>query len=211
VADKIMDINPWTRIWTNPRETVRKIVDFNPKFRFIALSFLHGLPMLLYMAQDMSLGDTIGWGAILIGAIILATFIGMLSITIGSSLFLWTGKWIGGQGTYYPIRAATSWSNVPNIVIILSWLALILFFKNSLFLANFQNAEFAGSGLALYFVVLLIQAVMSIWSFVILVKGLAEVQKFSAWKGLLNVLIPFFLIMIFFWILSKVLTVFMQT
>ncbi len=211
MSDNTMGINPWTRIWTHPRETIRKIVEFNPKFRFIALSFLHGLPMLFYMAQDMSLGDTFSVPGIILVSIILATFIGMLSITIGSALFLWTGKWIGGQGTYYPIRAAVSWSNVPNLVIVLTWVALILFFKNDLFLASFQKTEFVGNALALYFIVLLVQAVMSIWSLVILIKGIAEVQKFSAWKGLLNVLIPFIMVLFFIWILSKVFTVFMQT
>ncbi|MBS0629985.1 MAG: YIP1 family protein [Verrucomicrobia bacterium] len=210
MSDNTMGINPWTRIWTNPRETIRKIVDFNPKFRFIVLSFLHGLPILFYMAQDLSLGDTYSSAGIILVSVILATLIGMLSITIGSALFLWTGKWIGGQGTYYPIRAASSWSNVPNIVVILGWLALIFYFKNQVFLAGFQKAEFTGNALALYAVVILVQLAMSIWSLVILVKGLAEVQGFSAWKGLLNVLIPFVMLMILAWILGQVATFFLQ-
>lgn len=210
MSNNTMGINPWTRIWTNPRETVRKIVEFNPKFRFLALSFLNGLPMLFYFAQDMSLGDTFSLSGIILISMILAMFIGMLSITIGAALFLWTGKWIGGQGTFYPIRAATSWSNVPNIVILIGWFAWVYYFKNQVFLAGFTNAEFTGNALLIFALVVLVQLVMSIWSTVILVKGLAEVQGFSAWKGLLNVLIPFVIIMIAAWIFGAVLSFFLN-
>lgn len=202
MADKTLGLNPWTRIWTSPRETIRSIVNFNPKFRFIILSFLHGLPTLFYTAQDMSMGNTYSFFAIALTAIILATFIGMLAITIGSALFLWTGKWIGGKATYYPIRAAVSWSNVPNVIIILTWIVLIYFFREQVFLKGFQQTDFIGAAFTGMAIALVVQTVMSIWSFVILVKGLAEVQGFSAWKGLLNVLIPFFMIAILIWVIT---------
>lgn len=210
MSENRLEINPWSRIWTNPRETIRKIVEFNPKYRFAVLSFLHGLPMLFYMAQDLSLGDTFSVAGIVLVCLILSTFLGMLSITIGAALFYWTGKWIGGQGSYYPVRAAVSWSNVPNIVIIFTWLALLFFFRHQVFLAAFQKGQFVGAAFTIYAIILLTQAVMSIWSFVILVKGLAEVQGFSAWKGLLNVLIPFFMIVILSWIISGVLSIFVH-
>jgi len=210
MSDSKLGINPWTRIWTHPRETVRKIVEFNPKFRFLALSFLHGIPMVFYLAQDLSLGDTFSLAGIIIVSLILAIFLGMLSITIGAALLYWTGKWIGGKGSFYPVRAAVSWSNVPNIVIILCWATLIFFFRHQVFLAAFQKGEFVGAALAIYGVVLLVQAVMSIWSLIILIKGLAEVQGFSAWKGLLNVLIPFFMIAILIWLITLVAMLFLR-
>src|SRR5437899_130491 len=130
--DKELGVNPWTHIWTHPRETIRAIVNFNPKYRFIPLSFLHGLPMLFYWAQNLSLGATASLMGIIIGSLILAVFLGMLSITIGSALVLWTGKWIGGKSSYYPIRAAISWSCVPNVLIIIIWAILIFLFGNNL-------------------------------------------------------------------------------
>ena len=38
----------------------------------------------------------------------------MISIT--AALFKWTGKWIGGEGTYQQIRSAVAWSNMPSAV-----------------------------------------------------------------------------------------------
>lgn len=210
MAEKSLGLNPWISIWTAPRETIRSIVNFNAKMGFIILSFLHGLPTLFYSAQDLSMGNIYSLLAIIVGAIVLATFIGMLSITIGSALILWTGRWIGGTATYYPVRAAVSWSNVPNIIVILTWLLSIFYFREQVFLKGFQQTDFTGTAFAVMAVIFIVQTVMSIWSLVILVKGVAEVQGFSAWKGLLNVLIPFFIIAILIWVITGIVTALMQ-
>jgi hypothetical protein len=55
-------------------------------------------------------------------------------------------------------------------------------------------------------ILLLVQLAMSIWGVVILVKGLAEVQGFSAWKGLLNVLIPIVIVFVVFFIIGFLVT-----
>ena len=199
---KTLGVNPWLRIWAKPRDTIAKIVKFNPKHRFIILSFLYGLPMLLHMAQNFSFGEDYTIGGIVIVAIVLATFVGMLAITIASALLLWTGRWIGGEGDYFPVRAAVSWSNVPNIFSILVWAVLIFFFRDKLFLDEFNEQTFAGMQFGIVSGALVLQAILSIWSFIMLIKGLGQVHGFSAWKGILNVLIPFFIIGILIWLIS---------
>lgn len=201
MADKQLGVNPWTHIWTNPRETIRKIVNFNPKYGFFLLSFLYGLPMLFYWAQDLSLGETTSLMGIVIGSVILAIFVGMLSMTIGSALVLWTGKWIGGKSSYYPIRAAISWSCVPNVLSIIIWAVLILLFGKNLFLDSFPQQSLSTGLMLLGVGLVVIQGVLAVWAFVIAVNGIAEVQGFSAWKALLNVLIPFLMVVILVWLI----------
>lgn len=202
MAKDKLGVNPWTHIWIKPRETVRAIVDFNPKHRFWILSFLYGLPMLLHMAQNLSLGGGFTTVGIVIVALVLAVFAGWLGLTIASGLIYWTGKWIGGQASYFPVRAAVSWSNVPNIIAVIVWLVLIFNFRDQIFLAEFDEMNFAGSQMTLLTGALIVQTAIAIWSFILLVKGIGEVQGFSAWKGVLNVLIPFFLAGIFIWVIS---------
>ncbi len=202
MAKKILKVNPWTSIWVKPRNTIRQIVSFNPKFRFVILSFIYGLPTLFHTAQNFSLGETYNMAGIVIAAIVLATFVGMLVITIASGLLLWTGKWIGGKGSYFPVRAAVSWSNVPNVIAIIVWAVLIFIFREQSFMESFEEMNFTGNQMAIASGAVFIQAVLSIWSFVILVKALGQVHGFSSWKGVLNVLIPFFLIGIVIWAIS---------
>lgn len=203
MSDKTLGVNPWTRIWTHPREAVRNVVNYNPKFRFIFLSFIYGFLMSILWAQDLSLGTAFPPMQIVLASLVLATFIGMLSITVGSALIYWTGKWIGGTGEYYPVRAAVTWSNVPNVFSVIIWAVLIYLYKDQVFLADFQQAV-QSPAITATFVVL---GILAIWSFVMLIKGIAEVQGFSAWKGLLNVLIPFFGVGILIWVVTWVISV----
>lgn len=207
MAKKELGINPWLNIWIRPRDTIAKIVKFNPKFRFIILSFLYGLPLLFHTAQNMDLAGKFTTIGIVVASVILATFVGMLGITIGAALVYWTGKWIGGKSSFLPVRAAVSWANVPNALVVLVWVGLIVFFKDKIFTAGFQNATYAGDQLIIFASAVIVQAVLSIWSFVILVKSIGEVQGFSAWKGILNVLIPFFIVGVLFYLLMWLISI----
>lgn len=204
MASDKLDINPWVDIWLKPRQTIRSIVDHNPKYRFVLLAAIYGFPMALRLAQNLSLGQDFTLSAIIITALILAVFLGMIGISIASGLILWTGKWIGGRGSYYPIRAAVSWSNVPNIVTILTWILMIAVFKRDLFSENFVGTPFVGYELAVFTLIFLAQTTAAIWSFIILLKGIGEVQGFSAWKALLNVIIPFVIVVAAVWIVSAI-------
>lgn len=201
-SKKTLGVNPWANIWVKPRETIKKIVKFDPKYRFAILSFLYGLPMLLHMAQNLELGERFTTAGIVVAAVVLATFVGMLGIVIASGLVYWTGKWIGGQSSYINVRAAVSWSNVPNIVSIVVWALMIYNFQDQIFTEAFEDMVMGTSASMGISLAMLLQSAMAIWSFIILVKGLGEVQGFSAWKGVLNVLIPFFMVGIAIWILS---------
>ena len=194
MAKKTLGVNPWINIWVKPRDTVKKIVKFNPKYRFVILSFLYGLPMLLHMAQNLDLGERFTTAGIAVAAVVLATFVGMLAITIASGLVYWTGQWIGGKSTYLNVRAAVSWSNVPNVVAIIVWFIMIYNFRSQIFMDGFEEMVMSTSASMMINVAMLVQSVIAIWSFIILVKSLGEVQGFSAWKGVLNVLIPFFMV-----------------
>lgn len=192
----------WVKICTQPRETIKRIVSANVKYGFIALSGIYGFNMLMHIAQTLSVGQDFSLTGIIIGAIILSIFLGMFAISVTAGLVYWTGQWIGGKGSYLPIRAAVAWSNVPNIVNIILWFLLMGYFGSSLFTANFSQMQFSGGELAFTSIVFALQTIFSVWSLVLLVKTIGQVQGFSAWKGLLNILIPFFMIGAAVWIIS---------
>jgi hypothetical protein len=77
---------------------------------------------------------------------------------------------------------------VPNLVSTILWLPLI-------FLVGFGLVGFDSPGVgsrvlgALLVQNIVIGVVFRVWSIVILCKGLGEVQGFSAWKGLQNLVL----------------------
>jgi hypothetical protein len=202
-----LEINPWLKMWTKPKETIRALVTFDPRYRFLTLCAIYGIPSMLQLAQSMSLGYSYSLVGILIGSIFLSIFAGMIGITISSALLYMTGKWIGGVGSYLQIRCAVSWSNVTNIASILLWASLIASFKIGYFTDAFATAPLTQGQSWLFTGTFFIQAVVSIWSFVLLVQSLSEVQGFSVWKALLNVFISFGIVVVFFWMLGLLIVV----
>jgi hypothetical protein len=203
MPDKL-SVNPWLEIWVKPRETIRAIVQYNPKYLFWLLSWIYGFPALLQFAQNASLGESLSLLPILLGTFIVAPFIGMLGITIISGLLYWTGQWIGGKASYNYVRAAVTWSNVPNLVNVAIWIVLATTFGGGLFMRSFGESSFLGYQQVVVFFAFLIQVIVAVWGFIIGLKTLGEVQGFSAWKALLNVLIPFFMVVIGLWILTSI-------
>jgi hypothetical protein len=191
-----LSINPWTQMWVKPRETIRAIIQTNPGYMYPLLCFIYGFPMALQLAQNFSLGNRFHVAGIVVGALILAMILGVVMINIATALFSWTGKWIGGVGTYQQIRAAVAWSNMPSVVNIAIWMINIAVFGVRIFRSDFVETQFVGNELSIIFMTALVQLVIAVWAFVIMLKALGEVQGFSAWKALLNILIPIFVIFI---------------
>jgi len=199
MGDKL-PVNPWLGMWVRPRETIKEIVKFNPKHLFPLLAGIYGFPMVLQFAQNISLGDRLPAWAVVVISLALAVFVGMLGITVVSGLLYWTGGWIGGKAKFQEVRSAVAWSNVPNTVNCAIWLIMAAVFGARLFNRGFSEMPFMGYELTVVFFAFLAQVVISVWGFIVVLKALGEVQGFSAWKALLNVLIPFFMVMIGFWI-----------
>ncbi len=194
------NVRPWLRMWTAPRQTIRSIVQKNPKQGFIWLSVVYGFPALLHLAQSRSLGDVISLAAIFIGALLFSPLIGMLGITVSSALFYWTGKWLGGKAPFLHVRAAVSWSNIPNVATSAIWLLLMALFGRGLFVNAFIMAPMPGFLGFVACALCLLQLGLWIWSFVLFLKAFGEVQGFSAWKALVNVIMLIVLVLIVSWL-----------
>jgi hypothetical protein len=197
-------INPWFNMWVHPRKTIRRIVAIKPNVGFVWLSAIYGFPLMMQISQALSLSLFLSWELIVLGSIILAPFVGMVGILIASALFTWIGRWLGGNATFEQVKAAVTWSNVPLIMTSLSWIACLVVFRGMLFYEGFFQSAFIGSELTLISVVGGVQSAIAIWSLVLLVAGLAEVQEFSAWKALVNIILPFILLTVALWALMWV-------
>ncbi len=187
-------------MWLHPRLTVRRIIDTEPTRGFLPLSAIYGFPVLMQVAQTLSLGNTFSWPVILLTAILFSLFVGALGITLSSGLLFWVGKWIGGAGSFKEVRAAVAWSNVPTTVTCLLWIVWTLLYGQSLFFDGFWQAEReVGMFPGLMAGLTLVQLAASLWSLALLFGALAEVQRFSVWKAALNVFLLFVLLVLAMW------------
>jgi len=193
MGDKL-SVNPWIGMWVRPRETIRAIVQYNPAYLFPLLCFIYGFPLLLQIAQNLFLGDQYPLVGIVGVTLVGATIAGIVALNFVAGLLYWTGKWIGGIGSFQTVRSAIAWSSIPNAVSSLIWIINMGMFGSRLFTQGFMETPFVGGELAVVFFLSIVQVVIAIWALIMVLKALGEVQGFSAWKALLNVLIPFFVI-----------------
>lgn len=197
--------NPWLSIWTSPRETIRQINEQNPNRALFALCWIYGFSALLNLSQSMMLGASLSTIAILIIALILAPLYGYINFSIWSFFVHIVGKLFKGAATFKSVRSAYAWSSVPILINVPLWLLMVALFGHQLFL-NMPNAEtLSGGKVFILFAVLILKVIISVWSFVIYVIGLSEVQKYSVLRSIFNILVTAVLVAVLVYILWMIL------
>jgi hypothetical protein len=180
-----LTLNPWTSIWFRPRATIRQIVDTDPKYMVIPLAMAVGAVRSLQRVTTTEMLD----GMSLTTAILIMSGVGLVLGPIGlygwGWLVRWTGGWLGGGvATPEEARAALAWGHLPTVALIPIFLANLLLFGTDAggqLILEVENTLFAAMR-ALIFCVF-------VWTTVSLTKCVAEVHRFSAWRGFFTVLV----------------------
>ncbi len=193
--------NPWLSIWVQPRATIRQIVMENPKRSLWLLAAIYGFSALLNSFQSVSLGMSFGVIPIFLIALILGPIWGYIVFAVWSWVISWTGKWLKGEGSFQKIRAAYAWSCVPLILNDLLWIVMIVLFGQALFIHFPEGYQLTNGQSSLLFIILIAKVVLAIWSLVIYLNALAEVQQYSVLRAIGNVIIAGIIIGIVFAIL----------
>ncbi len=172
-------INPWREVWLHPRNTIKAILKYNPKYMVLPLAALAGIAN---SAIEFELMDGIIGGSSFIGSSIVAALLGILSLYISGFLLSLTGRWLKGKANALKLRAAVAWSGVPIVASLLLFIPLF-FALNSSAIGTVTMSAFVSMGLG-------------VWSLVLYVGMISEVQKFSIWKSILNILLVIIILLI---------------
>ncbi len=181
--------NPWLTIWTRPRETIRSIVQENPKRSLWLLAFIYGLASLVGNYQSISFHSKISFSIWIVAMIALAAVWGYAIFAIWSYVIVWVGKIFKGKADFQAARAAYAWSCVPLIGSLFLWGLLWVFFPQIVISGGSPEIMVTGFSAIALFLIVLGKAALSIWSLVIYLQALAEVQQFSVLKAIGNVIL----------------------
>jgi hypothetical protein len=189
-------LNPWISMWVEPRETIQQIISSNPTRTVLLLAALSGFGSALDKASIKSMGDMFELPIIFSIAAIAGPIGGILSLYLGGALVRWTGTWIGGVASSQNIRAALAWSSVPLIWALLIWIPELALIGDELFTSETPRMDASYTLLLAFLGLSLIELVIAIWTLVILLKSLGQVQGFSAWRALGNLLLSVLVILV---------------
>lgn len=184
--------NPWWTIWFRPRRTVRWIVDGQVPPNWMPVVVLGAVGVLLNVVN--------AWLAIPAAprvALARWSLISLLTmlfwVLCGPFVLALYGRRRGGVGNSRQLRHALAWSYAPIAVSTLSWIPLWIITDGAAY-----SVEFALDG-PLRFVALLLFLAISVarvWSLVIAVVAVAEVQEFSLWRAFDSLFLLFVLTLI---------------
>ena len=96
---------------------------------------------------------------------------------------------MGGEGTTAGVRAVYIWAMVPQIWGLLMWLPAIVIFRAELFTTARPTITNDFLLLIGYMGFLLLQITLQLWSAVLLVAALSEIEEFSIWRAIAALLI----------------------
>ncbi len=185
----------WISMWTNPRPTIRAIVNLNPKFGVFYLATIYALQNNLVCSSYWSLGLSFPFYAILLASVVLSPFLGVIWVYFTGWVLYITGKWFGGQAPMSHLRTAAAWSKIPSCISLFMWLILLISDSDMTFI----HAVSGPAALFMNFILL----ILGVWSFVLLIQSVRELQDFSIGKSFLNIVVSelfsfVFIIFIFF-------------
>lgn len=189
-------MNPWISMWTKPRKTMRYIINDNPRKYIIPLAMIYGILTALDKACLRSMGNTFSLWSILLIAIVGGSIGGICYVYLNALLLQWTGKWIGAKGSTEHIRAALTWGSIPYILISILWIPELILYGEEMFTTATPMMDSNLSLCMLLMVLGVIEFIGSVWSTIVGLKCLGEVQGFSAWKALGNCLLAGLVILV---------------
>ncbi len=198
--------NPWLKICTQPRRTIRLLARHNVNYRLIAVCavlafrkiffFLNStFSLVLRDPSRFQLFVFISALSVKYFALIfpLSIFFEYLYFNLFAASVFFFGKLIKGAGNFKEIRAAIYWTSVPNIGNTFAWIGISLMFFSNVLVRILFNTDILP---ILAFIYLFVQIFFGVWAFIIRVQAISEVQKFSVWMALLNLLLFFLAVLV---------------
>lgn len=177
---------PWLSIWTRPRATIRYLVATQPTRYVLLLALISGLSQNLNGIDErhISLGFTAT--QLMLICAVAAPITGWIGLYLFAAVLGWTGTWIGGRARPVDLRCAIAWAGIASIPILVCIFAQLLLLGDEAFLSDPASLSEPSSLLISFAILELMKFALSIWWTVLLIKCIAQVQGFSAWRGVGN-------------------------
>jgi hypothetical protein len=175
-------------MFTAPSETIKAIIEYNPKYGFFQLASIFFLQSFFFVVTRHSINLPFNYFLSIIIALIISPFLGAVIFYINSYFLYLTGKLLKSDAKFSDVLASYAWSKIPVVIDLIMWLTLFIFIKDPKFF-NYS------SSVSIIFVDI-ISISTSIWSFCLLVLSLKTVCKFSTIKAIFNIFLAFLLLFI---------------
>lgn len=183
-------------LWSKPREAFHYINEQKYEKYMKVLLVLAGISRALDRASLKNMGDDTSLMAILGMSIILGGILGWISYYIYAALISWTGSWLNGKGDTESIFRVMAYALVPMVISLALIAIQIMIYGNEVFKSNGDHTSAGLIPNVFFYAALISEFLLGLWSMILFVIAVAEAQKFSIGKAILNIVLPIFIILV---------------
>ncbi|MGH7780682.1 MAG: YIP1 family protein [Candidatus Binataceae bacterium] len=174
-------VAPFFSIWIAPRDTIRQIVDSDPRRRALALAALSGalsgLEGSWLAAMSGSHTMSMLWPFLVALKVVLFAIWGIAGLYIAGWMITAACRALGGIAPALHTRAAIAWASIPGIVA--AGLGVVALFAGIMTPHALKPGAFSfPPGLAA------LNVILGFWGLIVELKCIGEVNRFSAWRAL---------------------------
>lgn len=194
-SNSISSENIFTKIWTSPREVFKFIITYKYDKYVTVLLIFAGISRTFDRASMKNMGDNFSIWGIVAFCIIIGAIFGWVTYYLYSALISWTGKWINGKGNTDSILRVLSYALIPSIISMLFLIPQMIVYGNEMYKSD---GDITSGGIVsniIFYGSMILELALGLWSLVLCVIGISEVQKLSIGKSILNLILPAIVIM----------------
>lgn len=188
------------KVLSAPRQTMRLVKKFNSNLVFF--SFIVGFISIISAFTQYTFIDFLNRAVLVALSFILAIPVGYILLCIIAFFTFITGKILNGKADFVQIRCALAYSRMPLVVNVVIWIIQLIVFYPILFSQQFFDLVYSNQS-AILVASSYVQYIFNIYAFILLLHTLGEVQKFSAWMSLWNMIFQTILFVICVAIISS--------
>lgn len=195
-VEKFTDEELFTKIWTRPRAVLKFINEFKyDKFSYPLLGVI-GITNTMDGAVEGGMGHMFGLISILSICIIIGGLMGWISYYIFAALISWSGKALDGEANTQSIFRILIYASIPAVLVLILYIIQIFCWGLDVFKVNHDYTVGIIPQEIMFWLILAIELILSLFTLVFTVIGISEVQQFGIGKAILNLLLPIALVMI---------------
>jgi len=200
VAEQVQPTYPLLAIWRHPRLAMRKLIDQRsvlPAYVFAAAS---GIVNAFEFVQTSELDDRLANETVKLAVTVGAGIVsGVVFLFILSMLFMFFGRWLGGQGSYSQLNTAVGWAMLPFVGSLVIALIEYGLYGGAYLAGGELLAEAQAAHATVALILLLAKLVFAVYAIIFLVAGLTEAHRITLSQGAGTLLI-FVILYVVFWI-----------
>jgi hypothetical protein len=188
--EEILENELFSKIWLSPRLVFKYLNEKKIDKYITILLILGGIVRTFDRASLKNMGDDMSLISVILLCVILGGLFGWLTFYIYAALLSWTGKWLKGQGDTNSLLRMVAYAMIPPILSLVLLIPQIALYGISVFQSNL---DVQGSGMIsylIYYVTLVLEFILGVWTIVLFVVGISEVQKLSIGKSIINMVLP---------------------